>query len=114
MPVLEADSPVGEYRKITEEILRLMPNALRYPRAAAEASRSFLMLRLGLHLGVRQKNLRELLICPKGRLTTAERHLEMRKRGELRLYARAHGSSEERLLGNECGSTCSCLLSEYH
>lgn len=91
MPVLEADSPVGEYRKITEEILRLMPNALRYPRAAAEASRSFLMLRLGLHLGVRQKNLRELLICPKGRLPTAERHLEMRKRGELRWNARDHG-----------------------
>lgn len=90
MPVLEADSPVGEYRKITEEILRLMPNALRYPRAAAEASRSFLMLRLGLHLGVRQKNLRELLICPKGRLPTAERHLEMRKRGELRWNARDH------------------------
>lgn len=91
MPVLEADSPVGEYRKITEEILRMMPNALRYPRAAAEASRSFLMLRLGLHLGVRQKNLRELLICPKGRLPTAERHLEMRKRGELRWNARDHG-----------------------
>src|SRR3546814_16405542 len=46
MPVLEADSPVGEYRKITEEMLRLMPNALRYPSAAEEASRSFLMLRL--------------------------------------------------------------------
>src|SRR3546814_7404259 len=49
------------------------------------------MLRLGLHLGVRQKNLRELLICPKGRLPTAERHLEMRKRGELRWNARDHG-----------------------
>ena len=91
MPVLEADSPVGEYRKITEEILRLMPNALRHPRAAAEAARSFLMLRLGLHLGVRQKNLRELLICPKGRLPTSERHLEMRKRGEMRWSARDHG-----------------------
>lgn len=91
MPVLEADSPVGEYRKITEEILRLMPNSLRYPRAAAEAVRSFLMLRLGLHLGVRQKNLRELLICPKGHLPTVERHLEMRKRGELRWNAREHG-----------------------
>ncbi|WP_235587898.1 hypothetical protein [Sphingopyxis sp. H115] len=91
MPVLEADSPVGEYRKITDEILKLMPNALRYPRAAAEASRSFLMLRLGLHLGVRQKNLRQLLICPKGRLPTAERHLEMRKRGELRWNVKEHG-----------------------
>lgn len=89
--VLEADSPVGEYRKITEEILRLMPDGLRYPRAAAEAVRSFLMLRLGLHLGIRQKNLRELLLCPKGRLPTPERQLEMRKRGELRWSSREHG-----------------------
>ncbi len=26
MPVLEAESPVGEYRKITEEILALLPD----------------------------------------------------------------------------------------
>jgi len=32
----------------------------RYPRAAAEAVRSFLMLRLDRHLGLRQKNLRQL------------------------------------------------------
>lgn len=84
MPVLEADSPVGAYRLITEEILRLMPDARRYPRAAAEGVRSFLMLRLGLHLGLRQKNLRQLLLCPRGRAPTAERQLELRKRGELR------------------------------
>lgn len=84
MPVLEADSPVGAYRLITEEILRLMPDARRYPRAAAEAVRSFLLLRLGLHLGLRQKNLRELLVCPRGRAPTSERQLELHKRGELR------------------------------
>jgi hypothetical protein len=91
MPVLEADSPVGEYRRITEEILRLMPDAQRYPRAAAEAVRAFLMMRFGLHLGVRQKNLRELLVCPRGRLPSAERHLEVRKRGELRWSERDGG-----------------------
>ena len=53
LPVLEAASPVGEYRKITEEIIRLMPDERRYPKAAAEAVRSFLLLRLGLHLGVK-------------------------------------------------------------
>lgn len=37
MPVLEADSPVGEYRKITEEILRLLPDERLYRRSAAEA-----------------------------------------------------------------------------
>jgi hypothetical protein len=61
-----------------------MPDARRYPRAAAEATRSFLMLRLGMHLGVRQKNLRELLLSPRGRTPATERQLELRKRGELR------------------------------
>lgn len=91
LPVLEADSPVGEYRKITEEIMRLMPDERRYPRAAAEAVRSFLLLRLGMHLGLRQRNLRELLVCPKGRMPTSERHLEDRKRGELRWSDREQG-----------------------
>ena len=52
LAVLEADSPLGEYRKITEEILRLMPDGRRHPRPAAEACRSFLMIRLGLHSGL--------------------------------------------------------------
>lgn len=34
LAILEAPSPVAEYRKITEEILRLMPNENLYPRAA--------------------------------------------------------------------------------
>ena len=82
MPVLEADSPVGEYRKITEEIIRFMPDEERYPRPAAEAVRSFLMLRLGLHLGLRQKNLRQLMLCPRGQMPRPERVLEKLKRGE--------------------------------
>ncbi len=44
-----------------------MPCERRYPRQAAEAARAFLMLRLGLHLGLRQKNLRQLLVCPVAR-----------------------------------------------
>jgi len=91
LPVLESASPVGEYRKITEEIVRLMPDERRYPRAAAEAVRSFLLLRLGMHLGLRQRNLRELLVCPRGRMPTSERHLEDRKRGELRWSERDQG-----------------------
>ncbi|WP_420841279.1 hypothetical protein [Ensifer aridi] len=84
MCVLEADSPLAEYRKITDEILKRMPDEDRYPRAAAEAVRSFLMLRLGLHLGLRQKNLRQLLVCPRGDFPTSERRLEDMKRGEIR------------------------------
>ncbi|MEN3748372.1 hypothetical protein TPR58_14450 [Sphingomonas sp. HF-S3] len=34
---------------------------------ALETVRSFLILRLGVHLGVRQKNLRQLLLCPRDR-----------------------------------------------
>ncbi|WP_090709349.1 MULTISPECIES: hypothetical protein [unclassified Beijerinckia] len=91
MVVLEAESPVAEYKKITEEIIRLKPDEQRYPRAAAEAVRAFLMLRLGLHLGLRQKNLRQLLVCPRDRLPTSERQLIELKRGELRWSERDQG-----------------------
>lgn len=91
LPVLEARSPVGEYRKITEEILRWMPDQRRYPRAAAEAVRSFLMLRLGLHLGLRQKNLRQLMLCPRGGVPRSERQLIDMKRGEIRWSDRDSG-----------------------
>jgi hypothetical protein len=91
MVVLEADSPVGAYRKITEEIIHLMPDEKRYPRAAAESVRAFLMLRLGLHLGLRQKNLRQLLVCPSNRIPSSERRLIELKRGELRWSERDRG-----------------------
>lgn len=91
LPILEAESPVGEYRRITEEVLRHMPDERLYPRPAAEAVRSFLMLRIGLHTGLRQKNLRELRICPPGRVPTSERHLEDMKCGEMRWSARDQG-----------------------
>jgi len=91
MCVLEAPSPLAEYRKITDEILLRMPDKDRYPRAAAESVRSFLMLRLGLHLGLRQKNLRQLLLCPRGHIPTSERRLEELKRGEIRWSDRDNG-----------------------
>lgn len=91
LPVLEADSPVGEYRKISQEILRLAPDADRYPRAVAESARSFLLIRLGLHLGLRQKNLRQLMICPRNQMPRTERQLEGAKRGEIRWSERDQG-----------------------
>lgn len=91
LPILEAKSPVGEYRKIADEILRRMPNERRHPRAAAETVRSFLMVRLGLHLGLRQKNLRELLIADRDQAPRTERELEKLKRGELRWSAKEAG-----------------------
>lgn len=91
LPILEADSPVAEYRKITEEILRTLPDERRYPRRTAEAIRSFLLLRLGLHLGLRQKNLRQLMVCLPGQKPRTERQLEALRRGELRWSDRAEG-----------------------
>ncbi len=84
LPILEAESPVGEYRKITEEILARLPSARRHPKAAAEAVRAFLMLRFGLHLGLRQKNLRQLRFCVRGGQHSSEKQLEKLKCGELR------------------------------
>lgn len=84
LPILESESPLGEYRKIANEIVRLMPDERRYPIATAEAIRSLLMIRLGLHLGLRQRNLRQLLICSPGRPPTSERYLVERRCGELR------------------------------
>lgn len=91
LPILEDESPVGAYRRITTEIIGQMPDMRRYPRAAAEAVRGFLMLRLGLHLGVRQKNLRQLLVCPRGTPHRTERQLENLRRGELHWNARDQG-----------------------
>jgi len=90
MCVLEAESPLAEYRKITDEILKRMPDESRYPRPAAEAVRSLLLLRLGLHLGLRQKNL-QLRVCPLGHYPTSESRLEDTKCGELRWSDRDHG-----------------------
>jgi hypothetical protein len=91
LPVLESASPLAEYRKIADEILRLRPNEAHFPMCAAEASRSYLLLRLGMHLGLRQRNLRELLVCQKGNVQRSERVLCDLKRGELRWNDREQG-----------------------
>ncbi|PVM92636.1 hypothetical protein DDF62_03170 [Caulobacter radicis] len=91
LTILEADSPLGEYRKIAEEVRRRRPDRRRFPVAAAEATRGYLMIRMGLHLGLRQKNLRQLLVTPRGRSPTPERQLEALKRGELRWSDRDGG-----------------------
>lgn len=89
--ILEAPSPLSEYRKIADEILKRMPDERRFPIAAAESVRSFLMIRLGLHLGVRQKNLRQLLFRQRGESPTPERCLIEKRRGELRWCDRDNG-----------------------
>lgn len=89
--ILEADSPLAEYRKITDEVLLRMPDVRRYPKAAAESVRTFLMLRVGLHTGLRQRNLRQLLVAPRGQASRSDRQLEALKRGELRWNEKSAG-----------------------
>lgn len=88
LAILETDRPLASYRLITAEIAARIPDGRRYPKAAAEVVRGMLMLRMGLHLGVRQKNLRQLLLCPRGNTPRSERQLETLKRGELRWNVR--------------------------
>lgn len=90
LPVLETERPVAEYRKIADEVLKRMPNKRRHPLAAAEAVRAYLMLRLGIHLGLRQKNLRQLLFKRRGEQPSSERYLADRRCGELRWNARSN------------------------
>lgn len=68
-----------------------MPDPIHYPLPAAEAVRSLLMLRFGLHLGLRQKNLRELMVCRPGDDPRTERQLEEMRRGEIRWSKRDGG-----------------------
>ncbi|WP_374471833.1 hypothetical protein [Phenylobacterium sp.] len=84
LPVLEAASPLAEYLKIPAEALRHAPCPRRDPVRAAEAIRGVLMLRLGLQLGFRSRNLSELLICPPGQAPRPERKLAALRRAELR------------------------------
>lgn len=84
MVILNSNSPLGEYRKIADEVMRRMPDQNAQPKAAAEAMRAYLLLRFGMHLGLRQKNMRELLVCFRGEKPRGERKLEELGRGEIR------------------------------
>jgi len=84
LPVLTAEKPLQEYRKIAVEIVRLMPSSKREPIEHAVAVRAYLMLRLAIHLGFRQRNLRELLLCAKDQRPRTLSKLQALRRGELR------------------------------
>jgi hypothetical protein len=49
------------------------------------------MIRLGLHTGLRQRNLRELLLCPRDREPMPEGQLAARRAGELRWNSKYAG-----------------------
>lgn len=89
LPVLSSDSPLSEYKKIGDELLRRLPDDRRTDdrrRLMSESTtvRNYLMFRFALHLGLRQRNLRELLLCPKKQKWRDTSVLEGLQRGELR------------------------------
>jgi integrase len=89
LPVLTHESPLKEYKKIGDEILKGMPDERRRDdrrRTMAESTsvRNYLMFRFALHLGLRQRNLRELLLCPPKQQPRDRVELEELQRGELR------------------------------
>jgi hypothetical protein len=84
LPILNADSPVGEYRKITLEIHKSLKSLDISSLDFSEALRSFLMLRIGLHSGLRPRNIRQLLFCSKEGDHRSDDKLSKLGRGELR------------------------------
>jgi len=84
LTVLEADAPLAEYKKITDEILRWAPDDEGDPFGAALNARSYLLIRFAMQLCVRQRNLRELLVCPRDAKPRSNIALEGSKCGELR------------------------------
>lgn len=84
LPVLTSKNPLREYKKIGDEILRWMPDEAESPVQMSTHVRDYLVFRLALHLGLRSRNLRELLLCKPGQPHRSVRTLEHLRQGELR------------------------------
>ena len=52
MPVLSAQSPLAEYRKIADEILKQMPSEKQEPLEFSLAVRAYLVFRIAVHLRI--------------------------------------------------------------
>lgn len=82
--VLHSEEPMRVYKKIADEIL-LRPVALASGKfGQAEKVRSYLMIRIPCEIGSRSKNLRQLLVCPRGKRPHSLNELSALKRGEFR------------------------------
>ena len=91
LAVLGTERPLSEYKKIPLEILKHMPAESAAPLSAAICMRSYLIIRLAMHLGFRQRNLRELMLCPLSEKAKSETDLERLRRAELRWSEKAEG-----------------------
>jgi hypothetical protein len=61
-----------------------MPDPKKDPLAVAQATRAYLMIRLAMHLGLRAKNLSQLLFTPRAGTPRGDRYLKEKRRGEFR------------------------------
>ena len=81
-PVLNDDNPRDVYHQIAREIRARMPDRSSGVRRP-EALRALMLLRLGLVMPLRQKNMRQLLICPPGKRPRSFKRLARLRRGEM-------------------------------
>jgi transcriptional regulator with XRE-family HTH domain len=81
-PVLNDDNPRDVYHEIAREIRARMPDRSSGVRRP-EALRALMLLRLGLVMPLRQKNMRQLLICPPGKRPRSFKRLARLRRGEM-------------------------------
>ena len=91
LPILNSDSPLAEYKKIVLEIQKHMSDERRAPFSWALSVRSYLLIRFGMHLGFRQRNLRDLLLCRRGDKPRSVSDLESMQRGEIRWSEKGGG-----------------------
>jgi len=82
--VLNAPRPLEIYKRIADEILKRGPDEDEDRVGAAIAARSYLLVRFAMQLGIRQRNLRQLMLCPFQGAPRSSGELEELRRGELR------------------------------
>jgi len=82
LPVVNAENPRDVYYKIIPEIRARMPDGTSDVRRA-EALRALMLIRLGLVMPLRQKNMRQMLLCPPGQKPRRFKDLARLGRGEL-------------------------------
>ena len=82
LPVLDAEKPRDVYYKIIPEIRSRMPDGTSDVRRA-EALRALMLIRIGMVMPLRQKNMRQMLLCPPGQKPRRFKDLARLGRGEL-------------------------------
>ena len=88
LPALDAENPRNVYDSICDEIRGRMPDGSS-PIRRAEALRALMLIRIGLILPLRQKNLRELLVCLPGDRPKSFKELKLLKRGDSSIRPRS-------------------------